>query len=476
MPTLTDVPQKLIIGGDEHFSADTSLLTVVYPGDHSVPVGECHVLEMAQLDQVCHAAKSGFDAFRFSSVACRVEILTQLSRLVEAHREKFAKLIVMEAGKPHKLAMAEIDRAVALFAGYANWLNTVEHRKSYFMDGYQADVAYFPLGPVLAITPYNLPLNLVVHKLAPAIAAGNSFTLKPASKTPLTALHLGGLALEAGYDAMSVVPCGTETAEALVTSDVFEKLSFTGSAEVGWRLRSISGQKDVTLELGGNAACIVEDFPDQELEQVAQRCAEGAFWYAGQICISVQRLFINKAVSERFYKAFIDAVRALKVGDPKDPETDIGPMISLDDVHRTRNLVNEAIHQGANALYGGSTYNLFTMNPTVLNRTTPQMRVNTEECFAPIVTYTEYDRFEDALAMANDSAFGLQAGVFTQDKNKVEQAYQTLDVGGVVINDVPTLRLDGMPYGGVKASGIGREGILSGVAGVSNLKTLIQKA
>ncbi len=468
----TGLPEKLVIQADEHFSRDDLRLSVVYPGDNATEVGTCYLLAPEKIDTVLAAAETGFHAFKRSTYARRGEILNKLADLIDANAPDLAKLITLESGKPLKLSQHEVQRAVGVCRGYARELGVVKPQ-TFVVEGREATVRQFPLGPVLAITPWNFPLNLIVHKLAPAIAAGCSITVKPASKTPLTALYLGRLASEAGYPAINVIPCTPDVAEQLVRSDVFRKLSFTGSDTVGWRLKSIAGKKAVTLELGGNAACIVEDVDPAELAAIAARIAQGSFWYSGQICISVQRIFVNHRLHDNFLKAFVAATRALKVGDPMLPETDIGPMITLDDLRRTRNLIKDAIQQGANVVYGGNTFNSYTMNPTIMNRTTPEMAVNAEEVFAPIVTVQPYETFEDALALANQSRFGLQAGVYTQDLHKARRAYETLDVGGVMVNEVPTFRLDYLPYGGVKDSGLGREGVLTGMAEMSYLKTMI---
>ncbi len=463
-----------ILGGRPAKAADSEILTVLSPADNLTLAGRTYKITAGRIPEILAAAEVGFQSHRKTTPTERGTILTRLAELLSSHQEPLARQIALEAGKPIKLSRVEVQRAVAICRSYAEELSR-QREAVYFIEGREASVRYFPLGPVLAITPFNFPLNLVIHKLAPAIAAGTSITIKPASQTPMTALYLGRLAVEAGYEAISVIPCGANVAEALVQSDVFKKVSFTGSAPVGWRLKTLAGKKPITLELGGNGACIINDYPEEKLSWIAQRCAQGAFWFSGQICISLQRIFVHQDRHDAFLKALIDATRSIHVGDPLDEKTDVGPMIHLDEVFRTRGLIKDAIDGGANVVYGGNTLNPYTMNPTILNRTQPSMRVNADECFAPLVTVTPYSQFEEALAAANDSVFGLQAGIFTQDRNKAVLAYEALDVGGVIINDVPTFRLDYMPYGGIKESGLGREGVLCGVAEMSYFKTCISQ-
>lgn len=468
-----NIAPLLIHGKSVELESNQETLKVVYPGDGESLAGTCALLSESQIDAVLVAAQKGADTFRHTTATERSKILYTLADLLENNLQEMARLITLETGKPIKLATVETNRAIIVCRGYAKQLEWQES-KNYFIEGREATVRYYPLGAVLAITPYNFPLNLVVHKLAPAIAAGNSITIKPASKTPLTALFVGQLAAEAGYDAISVIPSRAALAERLVRSDVFKKLSFTGSSDIGWHLKAVSGKKVVTLELGGNAGCIVESVADS-VETAATRCAQGGFWLSGQSCISVQRVFVHHTLYEAFMKAFVAATRQMKVGDPLLPDTDIGTMISPEDVTRCREWVEEAVRQGAELVYGGEAVNAYTMTPTILAQTKPEMKVNCDEVFGPVVTVTPYQHFEAALAAVNDSSFGLQAGIFTTDRNQAHLAYETLDVGGVIINDVPTFRLDYLPYGGQKDSGLGREGVLTGVAEMSYIKTMIRK-
>lgn len=465
--------RPMILNGKETPELSGPVLAVYYPWDNATLIGECFQAEASHIERIERAACEGFEWSRRTTPTERAMILNRLADLLEARKEEAARLITLECGKPIKLSRVEAERAIGVLRGYAV---EVERQQGLLMhvDGREARVRQFPIGPVLAVTPYNFPLNLVVHKLAPAIAAGCSMTIKPAPQTPMTALYLGRLAAEAGYQAISVVPASNEVAEALVKSDAFAKISFTGSARVGWYLRTIAGSKTVTLELGGNAALVVEELT-QPVEEMAARIAFGAFAFAGQTCISVQRILVNERIKDQFIPALVMATRRMKVGDPMQADTDIGPMITIHDVQRTRTVIKDALRAGANVVYGGNTFNALTMNPTLLDRTTPEMDVNAEEVFAPVATVAAYTEYADALQLANDSRYGLQAGVYTNDPTQIEMAYETLDVGGVIINDIPGYRVDLLPYGGVKDSGLGREGVVSGIADYSYIKTLVVK-
>lgn len=465
-------PAPVQLGSQDWANPDLPTLKVVYPGDAVTVVGCCRMITAGDVATVCQEATASFHTFKHTPVHQRANILQTLATGIHDHSENLTKLITLETGKPIKLAAVEVERAVAVCQGYAQQLAVNENRVLQ-VAGREATMKRFPVGPVLAITPYNFPLNLVVHKLAPAIAAGCSLTIKPSPKAPLTALYLGKLAAEAGYTACQVVPTENDVAEALITCGVFQHISFTGSDTTGFHVAQLAGRTPVTLELGGNAACIVEDLPEDKLITAARRIAHGAFHFAGQSCISVQRVLVNAGLEEAFTNALIQEARALRVGNPLVAETDVGPMITPEDVFRVRNVIKDTIAEGGNVLYGGNTYNALTMNPTILNRTTPGMTVNRDEIFGPLLTITPYTDYDDALKLANDSRYGLQVGVYTQDWHKAQQAFEQLDVGGVLHNDVPTTRLDVLPYGGVKASGHGREGVLCGTDNFTYLKTLV---
>jgi acyl-CoA reductase-like NAD-dependent aldehyde dehydrogenase len=314
-----------------------------------------------------------------------------------------------------------------------------------------------PIGPVLAITPFNFPLNLTAHKVAPAIAVGAPVVQKPASQTPLSALALREIVLEAGWpaDAYAVLAIAGRDAEALVTDPRLPVVSFTGSGAVGWRLREIAPRKRVGLELGGNAAAVIHS--DADLDDAAARVAAGAFGYAGQSCISVQRALVQRDVFDAFRERLLARTAALAVGDPLDERTDVGPMIAPEEAARAADWIGEAVAGGAAVLAGGGRTGS-VVAPTVLAGTSRAMKVEAQEVFAPVVTLTPYDTWDEALARVNDSRYGLQAGIFTRDLGRIQRAFDVLEVGAVLVNDVPTWRADRMPYGGVKESGIGREG------------------
>jgi glyceraldehyde-3-phosphate dehydrogenase (NADP+) len=333
-------------------------------------------------------------------------------------------------------------------------------------------VRRFPLGPIVGITPFNFPLNLVVHKVAPALAAGNPILIKPAPQTPLTSLLLGEVALEAGLPAggLNVVPCDNALAERLVIDPRFKLLSFTGSAPVGWMLKAKCGKKKVTLELGGNAGVIIE--PDADLDLAAKRCASGGFGYAGQTCISVQRILVHHSVADTFTTKLLLQVARLKAGDPTDETTTVGPLIDPVATRRVEAWIEEAVSQGARVLLGGKRLGT-VLEATVLTNVKPEMKVSCREVFGPVVTVSSYRQFSDAIAALNQSDYGLQAGVFTQDINKVFHAFRHLEVGAVLANEIPTFRADHMPYGGVKDSGLGREGVRAAIEDMTEPRLLV---
>jgi acyl-CoA reductase-like NAD-dependent aldehyde dehydrogenase len=330
----------------------------------------------------------------------------------------------------------------------------------------------FPIGPVGAITPFNFPLNLVLHKIGPAIAAGNTLVLKPSPRTPLTAQALAALA--AGSDlpegALQVIPGAAEIGQAMAVEPHLKALTFTGSAAVGWDLKAKAAKKRVTLELGGNCGVVVHD--DADLDYAAQRVAIGGFTNAGQSCVAVQRVFVQARVYDDFLGLLIPRIEALRLGDPLDETTDLGPMIDLAAAERAESWVHEAVDAGARVLTGGRRVrNLFA--PTVLAETAPEMKVDCEEVFAPLITVNLYEEFSDAIRRVNASRFGLQAGVFTRDSRRIFEAFEMVEAGGIMVNDIPTYRVDHMPYGGVKDSGFGREGLRYAIEEMTEPKLLV---
>jgi acyl-CoA reductase-like NAD-dependent aldehyde dehydrogenase len=408
----------------------------------------------------------------------RQRVLAGVSKAIEAGREEFARLIAAEAAKPIKAARAEVDRAVFTFSlaaeAVAQWRNeaiTVPLPGS--AAPRRGTLGRVPAGPVAAITPFNFPLNLVAHKLAPAMACGCAVVLKPAPQTPLTALKLALLIEEAGWPkgALSVLPLTNEDAGTLVADDRLKTLSFTGSDKVGWGLKARAGKKRVLLELGGNAAVIVHE--DADVDLAAERCTFGGYTYSGQSCISVQRIFVQRKVFQRFLDMFLPKVLALKSGDPLHENTDCGPLIRASDATRVKQWIDEAVAEGARLLCGGECTGSY-VTPAVLTDTRPDQKVNAEEIFGPVVTVESYEDFEAAFRLTNHSRFGLQAGVFTKDARLVAAAFAQLDVGGVIVNDVPTFRSDAMPYGGVKDSGLGREGVRYAMEEMTDLRLLVE--
>jgi glyceraldehyde-3-phosphate dehydrogenase (NADP+) len=407
----------------------------------------------------------------------RAEILEKTAQGVKNRKEELAKILCQEAGKPIRHARGEVDRAVCTL--------TIASEEAKCLAGEVLPlditkaagdrigiVRRFPLGPIAGISPFNFPLNLVCHKVAPALAAGNSITIKPASATPLSALKLGEIVCKVGAvpGSFNVLPCSAGLAEPLITDPRLKMITFTGSTDVGWNLKSKAGKKKVCLELGGNAAVVIE--PDADLDFALKRCLLGGYAYAGQICISVQRIFIHQSIYDHFKTEFIRGVRELKLGDPLHEETDVGPMIDETSAIKTGNWIQEAIDQGAQILVGGSRDGTL-FEPTVLENVPKNAKISCQEVFAPVVVLDSYVSFEEAIHKVNDSIFGLQAGIFTKDIEKGFLAYNSIDVGGVIINDIPTYRVDHMPYGGMKESGFGREGVKYTIEEMTELKIMV---
>ncbi len=408
----------------------------------------------------------------------RSEILRNIGDGIARRSEEFARTITLEAGKPIKVSRAEVERAVHIMGLAAEEARRVggELLPLDLLESARGRVAItrrFPVGPILGITPFNFPINLVCHKLAPAIAGGNTIIIKPTSTTPLTALLLAEVVMESGLPdgALSVLPCDSTMAEKMVKDDRFKLLTFTGSSGVGWRLKALSGKKKVVLELGGNAGAIVD--ADADLELAAGRSAYGAFVYSGQTCISVQRLYVHDKVYEEFLDLLTGHVKDLKMGDPMEEDVSIGPLITPDAAKRVDEWLKEAVSQGAKVLTGGRLRGNNIIEPAVVVDTSPDMKINCEEVFGPVVTVTRFSSFEQAVGQVNQSRFGLQAGVFTSDVNNIFLAYKTLEVGGIIVNDVPTFRADNMPYGGVKDSGMGREGVKYAIEEMTEPRLLV---
>lgn len=465
---------EFIVAGQKRTS--DKVKAVRFPYNDEI-IAEVYQATDADLEDAVQAAVKGFEITRKLPSHARSRILYNLLDQMEQRSDELIEALTLEGGKTQDVARGETGRAketIRVSAEEAkriggeiipiDWTQAGENRLGF--------VRHFPLGPVLGIAPFNYPLNLACHKLGPAVAAGNSFILKPASATPLSGLLLGDMLLEAGYppEALSVVTCPGGQAEKLVADPRIAYFSFTGSSEVGWHLKSIAGRKQVGLELGGNAAAIVHE--DANIDYAVGRIAVGGFTNAGQNCISVQRVLLHRPIYNETSEKLLDKIQQIKVGDPRDPDVTVGPMIDQWAAEDAYQKVQEAVEQGAQIVIGGQCEGTM-FQPTALTNTTPTMRVNREELFAPVITVTPYDDFDEAIALANDTDFGLQSGVFTQNMNRIMRAYEEVEVGGLQINDVSTFRVDQMPYGGVKGSGVGREGPRYTIEEMTEMKLMV---
>jgi glyceraldehyde-3-phosphate dehydrogenase (NADP+) len=406
----------------------------------------------------------------------RSEILELVAAGLAGRKEEFARRIALEGAKPIKTARIEVERASFTFKVAAeeakriygeivplDWIPGTEGRIGH--------VRRVPVGPIVGITPFNFPLMLVAHKVAPALAAGNPIVIRPASQTPLSSLALAELVLESGWpdDGIAVVPSSTEHAAPLVEDPRIAMLTFTGSPQVGWGLRARAGRKRVTLELGGNAPVVVA--ADADAEYAAERVAWGATVQSGQSCISVQRVYVHSSLYESFASDVVERMRALRVGDPLDDDTDVGPLIDASAAERVESWVRQAVDDGARLLAGGTREGTL-YQPTVLVDVREEMLVSCQEVFAPVVSLYRFHDVDDAIRDAGAGEFGLQAGLFTNDVTVVERAFERIETGGLMVNDVPTFRVDHMPYGGVKSSGAGREGLRYAIEEMTEMKLI----
>jgi glyceraldehyde-3-phosphate dehydrogenase (NADP+) len=449
----------LLVGAKWQRGADT--IEIRSPWDAEV-VARVAQAGPAEIEAAIAAAAAAAEPMRAATPLERARLLREIARRVGERAEELGEMICLEAGKPIQYARGEAERAVETFEqaaveaqrppGEMIALDTARAGK-----GRVGLLRRVPRGPATAITPFNFPLNLVAHKVAPALACGCPVVVKPAPETPTTAMMLAEIVEAAGAPpgALAVVPAPVDVIGPLIDDPRMKMLSFTGSAGVGWQLKARAGRKQVTLELGGNAAVIVE--PDADLDAAIPRIAMGAFAYAGQICISVQRILVAESVVERVTQALVAHTRELGVGDPRDPKVMVGPLLRARDADRVSAWIDEARAAGARVLCGGSRRGN-VIDPTILADVPAQMRISCQEVFGPVVVLASYRDFDDALAAVNDSDFGLQCGVYTRDVGKLWRAYERLEVGAVIHDDVPLFRADHMPYGGVKGSGFGREG------------------
>jgi len=478
---MTGIAEKeygLLIGGTWRSAGDTAEIRNPYDGKIVATVRRA---DAALMDSAIAAAQKTFEKTRALATHERVAILDRMVTGLRARAEEIALTITAEAGKPIALARAEVERGISTFDTAAREVHRLEG-EALPLDiapagkGHWGLTRRFPIGPIAAITPFNFPLNLVAHKVAAAIAVGNPIVLRPASQTPVTSLILGEIAMAAGLPdgALNVVPSPVEQAEQLVADERIKMVTFTGSADVGWPLKSKAGKKKVLLELGGNCAAIVST--DADLDVAIPRLAIAAFAYAGQICISLQRLIVHRSIYDEFLEGFLRYVdREVGVGNPAEESVICGPLITRKDADRVTTWIEEAIRCNSQRLLGGQRESNVVW-PTVLAKVPTAMKVNALEVFGPVVVIYPYDVFDQAIEMVNDSVYGLQAGIFTRDVNRILQAFAQIDVGGVIVNDSPMLRVDNMPFGGVKNSGFGREGVKYTMQEMTEPKLLVFNA
>ncbi len=468
--------QPIRIGSELRTTA--SVETIRNPYDGST-VGQVCLADERDIEDAISTAARAFKPMQSLPVHRRAQLCEATADAIERRAEVLTRLIVLESGKPIRYAKAEVQRAVVTFR-----LGSLEARRlggevlpidlQASAEGRICLFTRVARGPVAAISPFNFPLNLIAHKLAPAAAIGAPCVLKPPPQCPLTGLLLGELMAEVGLPdgALSIVHCPPELAQKLVEDDRLKVLSFTGSDTVGWKLKALAGRKQVLLELGGNAPCVIDEGVD--LDQVLDAVLNGAWAYAGQVCIKVQRVLVHSTLFDRFLERFVERTKDLAVGDPMDPKTVVGPLIQARHVERVLNWIAEATAKGAHLHCGGTAQGQVVL-PTVLTDVNSDMRIVKDEVFGPVTVVERFDSFDQALAMCNASRFGLQAGVFTNDLGHALQAYRELEYGGVLINDVPTFRVDNFPYGGTKDSGFGREGVRYAIEEMTEHKVLVMR-
>ena len=455
-----DEAYKIYLGGS--FRKTKDQLDVINPFSNEI-LANTYYAGDDELEEAIQSALTVRQAMIDLPSGQKYNILMQIATQMKEVKQELTVMITAESGKPVRYALGEVERAIQTFIVAAEeskrfpgeYLD-IERTKA--GEKKDAIVRYFPIGLVAGISPFNFPLNLAVHKLAPAIPAGCPIILKPSTSTPLSTLGLAHIidktALPKG--AVSILPMNRKTGNRMVSDDRFALLSFTGSPGVGWKMKADAGKKKVLLELGGNAGVIVTETAD--LEQAVEKCVSGSFAYSGQVCIHTQRIYVHEVIFDDFTHKFIARVRKLQHGDPMNEQTDISSMIDENNARRVEDWVNEAVESGAELLCGGKRDGSY-FEPTVLTNTSSGMKVCALEIFGPVVTIEKYSEYNEALGNINDSRYGLQAGVFTNKISEMNAAFRHLEVGGIMINDIPGFRVDHMPYGGVKDSGFGREGV-----------------
>lgn len=450
------------------------VVTNKYTGE---PATRVALAGQAEIEQAIAAAVEAAPAMRKLPSFKRAAILQHVARRIEERAEELARVLAIEAGKPIRDGRGEIARGVDTFRIAAEEATRIygEYMPldiSARAEGYEAICKRVPIGPCSFISPFNFPINLAAHKIAPAIAAGCPFVLKPASATPVGALLLGEILAETDLPAgaFNILPCRREAAGSFTTDERLKLLSFTGSPEAGWTLKSQAGKKQVVLELGGNAGCIVDRDVDQDY--AVQRLMIGAFYQSGQSCISVQRIFIHESIYEPFQAKLAAAASKLKMGDPLDEDTFLGPLITEEDARRVESWIADAVRRGARMLCGGKRHGRL-LEATLVENVPDETELSCREVFGPVAIVEPFSDFAAACARVNASRYGLQAGVFTRNLHSAFYAFNELEVGGVVINDIPSFRVDSMPYGGVKDSGLRREGVRYAIEHLTERRLLV---
>lgn len=466
---------KIYVGGE--FVETKNKLDVINPFTQTA-VANTYLADKEELETAISKAENCASELKNLPAYKRYEILSQIANEIKNNKKHLAEVLCNESAKPIKYALAEIERAAQTFIIAAeeskrlpkeyislDWTESAKNKEGI--------IKYFPIGLVAGISPFNFPLNLAVHKIAPAIASGCPIVLKPASSTPLSTLELAKIIdkTKLPKGAVSILPMNREAGNQLVTDERFKLLSFTGSPEVGWKMKNNAGKKKTVLELGGNAAVIITESADLTL--AINKSVIGGFAYSGQICIHAQRFFVHDSIFEKFITLFIEATKKLKFGNPIHEDTDVSNMIDKENAVRVEQWVNEAKAEGAKILLGGNRSNNY-FEPTIITNTNSKMKICAEEIFGPVVTIEKYNKLKSAIEMVNDTTFGLQAGIFTNNISEIEEAFNTIDVGGVILNDVPTFRVDHMPYGGIKNSGLGREGVKYAIMDMMEAKILVK--
>ena len=464
---------KFLVGGEWRTSSEKEVISNPYNG---LPVTEVFQAQKKDMEDAISAAERAFEVTKSLPSYKRAEILLKVAEDITRRKEELAILMATESGKPIQYCRTEVERAILTFtiaseeakrvSGEILPLDLASHSERRY-----GLVRRFPIGPVSGISPFNFPINLIAHKVAPCIATGNTMVLKPPPQCPTTGLTLGEIVLNAGAPpgTFNVLPCSISVGEQLATDGRFKMLSFTGSPKVGWYLKSRAGKKKVLLELGGNAGVIIDRTADLDL--AVKRTTVGSFANAGQICIKVQRIYVHTDIYKEFESRFLEMTKKFKVGDPLDDDTVVGPMVDLPAAERVESWIQEAIEGGARVLYGGRKDGAM-IQPTILTNVKRDMKVHSQEVFGPVVTLDSFTLFEEAIEKMNDTIYGLQAGVYSNDFSNIFSAYEKLQVGGVIVNDYPTYRIDNMPYGGIKDSGFGREGLKYAMEAMTESKLL----